>query len=116
MSPRFGTPGHRSARTAEAYGSISEKETVRHPARSSPISSPPTPEKKLAWVASTSRVWLCGGEGGQRIDAQRIGARLDSVDIPAGLVVRVRMVADRARLVDNLDCLSKQLSQPVRGG
>jgi hypothetical protein len=47
----LGISGQWVARTAEAYGSISENASVSHPALSSPRSSPPTPEKVLKWVS-----------------------------------------------------------------
>jgi hypothetical protein len=46
MSPSKGTPGHRSSSMDRQKGSISQKATVRKPARSSPMEKPPIPENR----------------------------------------------------------------------
>lgn len=57
MSPRLGMPGQCLARTRLQYGSISDCHMTFIPARSSPRSSPPIPEKREPTVRSvTARV------------------------------------------------------------
>jgi hypothetical protein len=53
MSPRFSTPGCRAARTALANGSISEKNSARHPRGPQATDGASIPEHTLPKVIAT---------------------------------------------------------------